>query len=68
MLVSADEDSNRFLVMAVAPKGVDVDCNAWVTAATEGPAGKGGGKKDSIQITVLDISTLEGVMEEAKQF
>jgi alanyl-tRNA synthetase len=68
MLVSADEDSNRFLVMTYAPKGVDIDCKAWGTAAMEGTEGKGGGKKDSAQFTVPDISKLEGVIEKAKQF
>jgi len=68
MLVSADEDANRFLIMTYAPKGVDVDCKAWGTAAVEGTGGKGGGKKDSAQFTVPDISALEGVLEKAKQF
>jgi alanyl-tRNA synthetase len=67
MLISADEDSNRFMVMAMTPKGVDVDCKAWVTAATEGTDGKGGGKSDTAQFTVPDVSKLEGVMEKAKQ-
>merc|ERR1712232_111907 len=68
MLVSADTDGDRFLVMAMAPKGVDVDCKAWVTAATEGTGGKGGGKKDSAQFTVPGVSKVDGVMEKAKQF
>jgi alanyl-tRNA synthetase len=68
MLISADEDSNKFLVMTFAPKGVDVDCIAWVTAATEGTGGKGGGKKDSAQFTVPDVSHIDVVMEKAKQF
>ena len=68
LLLSADEDSNRFLVYATAPKGVDVDCKAWVTAATEGTGGKGGGKKDSAQFNVPDISKAESVLEKAKQF
>ena len=68
MLISADEDANRFLVMTFAPKGVDVDCKAWAAAATEGTNGKGGGKKDSAQFTVPDMSKLDGVIEKAKQF
>jgi alanyl-tRNA synthetase len=68
LLVSADEDSNRFLVFAMAGKGVDVDCKAWVTAATAGTEGKGGGKKDSAQFNVPDISLIESVIEKAKQF
>lgn len=68
MLISADETSNKFLVMTFAPKGVDVDCKAWVTAATEGTGGKGGGKKDSAQFTCSDVSKIDGVIEKAKQF
>jgi len=68
MLISADETSNKFLVMTFAPKGVDVDCKAWVTSATEGTGGKGGGKKDSAQFTCPDVSKIAGVMEKAKQF
>jgi alanyl-tRNA synthetase len=68
LLVSADDESDRFLVYAMAPKGVDVDCKAWVTAATEGCDGKGGGKQDSAQSTVPDISKAEGVLEKAKTF
>lgn len=68
MLISADEDSDRFLIMAVAPKGLDVDCKAWATAATEGTEGKGGGKKDSCQITVPGVSNVEGVIEKANKF
>jgi alanyl-tRNA synthetase len=67
MLISADEDSDRFLVMAMAPKGVDVDCKAWCTAATDGH-GKGGGKKDSSQFTVAGLSLLDSVLEKAKGF
>jgi len=68
LLVSADEDSNRFLVCAMAPKGVEVDCKEWVSAATEGTDGKGGGKKDAAQSTVPDISLIDGVIAKAKQF
>jgi len=68
MLISAEEDSDRFLVMTFASKGVDVDCKAWVTAATEGTGGKGGGKKDGAQFTVPGVSKIDGVIEKAKQF
>merc|ERR1719217_580395 len=48
MLVSADESSDRYMVVAFAPKGMKgVDCKAWAAAATEGTGAKGGGKKDS---------------------
>lgn len=68
MLVSADEDGDRFLIMTYAPKGVDIDCKAWGAAATEGTGGKGGGKKDSAQFTVPGVSNLESCLEKAKQF
>jgi alanyl-tRNA synthetase len=67
MIISADADSNRFLVLAMAAKGLDVDCKAWCMAATEGMDAKGGGKKDSAQVTVSDASLVESVMEKAKQ-
>ena len=68
MLISADEDSDRFMVMTVAPKEVNVDCKAWGTAAIEGTDGKGGGKPDSAQFTVTGISNVEGVIAKAKSF
>jgi len=68
MLISADTDANKLMVMAVAPKGVDVDCKAWCAAATEGTGGKGGGKKDSAQMMVSDASVADSVVEKAKGF
>lgn len=68
MIISADDDSDRFLVLAMASKGVDVDCKAWCTAAIEGTDGKGGGKKDSAQYTVPSISLVDGVLDKAQKF
>ena len=69
LLVSADEDSGRFLVFSFAPKGLDdVDCKAWVAAATEGTGGKGGGKKGSAQSNVEGVDKIAGVLEKAKAF
>ena len=52
---SADESQDSFLVIAFAPKGMkDVDCKAWVTAATEGTGGKGGGKGDGQRNCIVD--------------
>ncbi|KAL3914811.1 MAG: hypothetical protein SGILL_005942 [Bacillariaceae sp.] len=68
MIISADADANRFLVLSMAPKGVDVDCKAWCLAATEGTQGKGGGKKDSAQFTVPDVSVVAGVVDKAQKF
>jgi alanyl-tRNA synthetase len=69
LLVTAEESSDRFMVIAFAPKGLsDVDCKAWVTAATEGTGGKGGGKKDSAQFTVPGVGAIEGVLDKARGF
>ena len=68
-LVSADEDADKFMIVAFAPKGMeDIDCHAWVVAATEGPMGmgKGGGKADSAQFTVPGVSSIDSVLEKAK--
>jgi len=68
MIISADSHADRFLVMTLAPKGVDVDCKSWCIAATEGTNGKGGGKKDSAQFTVPDVSLVDSVIDKAKQW
>jgi len=67
MIISVDTDADRFLVLAMAAKGLDVDCKAWCMAVTEGTNGKGGGKKDSAQFTVPDASLVDSVMEKANQ-
>lgn len=68
LLVSADVEADRFLVAATAPKGVDVDCKAWVTAATDGTGAKGGGKKDLASMNVGGVSHIDGVLEKAQGF
>ena len=69
MLVSADESSDRYMVVAFAPKGMKgVDCKAWAAAATEGTGAKGGGKKDSANFSVQGVSTIGGVLEKARSF
>jgi alanyl-tRNA synthetase len=68
LFVSADEGADRFMVVAFAPKGLNVDCKAWVAAATEGTDGKGGGKVDSAQSTVPGITNLDGVLAKARSF
>lgn len=66
-LVSADEDADKFIVVAFCHKSLSsVDCNAWASAAIEGTEGKGGGKKDSAQYTVSGLSTFDAVIEKAK--
>jgi alanyl-tRNA synthetase len=69
LLVTADADSDRYMVVAFAPKGMkDVNCKEWVSKATEGTGGKGGGKQDSAQSTVPGMSSIEGVLEKARSF
>lgn len=69
LIVSADEGADKFMVVAFAPKGMtDIDCNAWVVAATEGTNAKGGGKKDSAQFTVPGLISIDGVLEKARNF
>lgn len=69
MLVSADEASDRFLVVACAPKGfAEVDCKEWILAATEGTGAKGGGKKDNAQYTVSGVRNIDAVLEKATSF
>jgi len=68
MLVTADVDSDKYMIVAGAPKGLDIDCKAWAAAATEGAGGKGGGKKDMAQFQVMGVSSIDSVLEKAKQF
>lgn len=68
LFVTADVDADRFMVVAFAPKGSDVDCKAWVAAAVAGTDGKGGGKKDSAQSTVPGVGNIDGVLEKARGF
>ena len=65
LLVTADEAADRFMVVANAPKKGEVDCKAWVAAATEGTGGKGGGKQDSAQSTIQGLQHIESVLEKA---
>jgi alanyl-tRNA synthetase len=66
-LVSADEEADRYIVLAFAPSSMtEIDCKAWASSAIEGTNGKGGGKKDSAQFTVSGVSSIESVLEKAK--
>lgn len=65
LLVSGDPETDRIMVVAAAPKGSDIDCKAWVDAATEGMGGKGGGKKDSAQCTLDGFENIEAVLSKA---
>ena len=67
MLISGDQESDRILVSAAAPKGVDINCKAWVDATIEGTDGKGGGKQDSAQSTLTGMVNMESVIAKAHQ-
>lgn len=68
MLISADASSDRFMALAYAPKDINIDCKAWVTAATDGTGAKGGGKMDTAQMTASGISNIDAVMEKARSY
>jgi alanyl-tRNA synthetase len=65
LLISGDANTDRVMVVAAAPKGLDVDCKAWVDMATEGMGGKGGGKKDSAQTTLDGYGNLNAILNKA---
>lgn len=69
LLLSADTDADKILVAAFAPKDAkDIDCKAWLAAATEGTDGKGGGKKDMAQFNVPGVSNADAILAKAKAF
>jgi len=68
MILSADIDVDRFMLIAFAPKGIDIDCKDWVLSSLSGLDAKGGGKIDSAQYTVDGISSITSVMDKAKSF
>ena len=72
LLVSADVEADRFMVVAFAPKGMKgehaVDCKAWAAAATAGTGAKGGGKKDMAQFNAGGADQIGGVLERAGNF
>eukprot|EP00548_Thalassiothrix_antarctica_P014827 CAMPEP_0194176614 /NCGR_PEP_ID=MMETSP0154-20130528/10508_1 /TAXON_ID=1049557 /ORGANISM="Thalassiothrix antarctica, Strain L6-D1" /LENGTH=965 /DNA_ID=CAMNT_0038890877 /DNA_START=150 /DNA_END=3044 /DNA_ORIENTATION=- len=57
MLISGDKESDRIMVIASAPKGMDVNCKDWVDTVTKDLNGKGGGKKQHAQSTLSGYST-----------
>lgn len=66
-LVSADEETDRYVVLTFAPPSMSgVDCKAWASAAIEGTDGKGGGKRDSAQYTISGVSSIDSVLAKAR--
>ena len=68
-LLSANDDDDKFLVVAFATKGLkDVDCEKWAQSATEGIDGKGFGRPQSVQYTYNGKAAIESVLEKARKF
>jgi alanyl-tRNA synthetase len=65
MLISGDEESDRIMVVAAAPKDLGIDCKEWVESTTDGTDGKGGGKKESAQCTLTGFSNMESILAKA---
>ena len=68
MILSADKDTDRFMLLAFAPKGADMNCKDWASVSLASLNAKGGGKNDSAQYTVDGISFIASVMEKASNF
>lgn len=69
LLVTADPEADRFMVIAGAPKAMkDLNCKAWIEAATDGLDAKGGGKPDSAQYQVSGVEAVDTVLEKARKF
>jgi alanyl-tRNA synthetase len=69
MLISADIEEDKCLVVAYAPKGMDsIDCKAWVTATIAGTDGKGGGKQDSANFQVPGAANADSLVQKAKEY
>jgi len=68
MLISADMEIDRFMVVARSPKDAkDVDSKEWVTAATEGTDGKNIGKNDFSQSQVPGLGLIDSFIAKASQ-
>lgn len=65
LLVSADTEADKCLVLACCAKGVDTDCKAWVEAATDGLDAKGGGKKELATFQLVGSSKAATIMSNA---
>ena len=70
LIISADMEDDKCLVVAYAPKGMSpsIDCKAWVMATIEGTDGKGGGKEDSANFQVPGAAHADSLFEKAMQY
>lgn len=69
MIISADPNEDRYMVVSFSPKGFnEIDCKLWALSALEGLDAKGGGKSDSAQYTVEGISSIDSVVAKATIF
>jgi alanyl-tRNA synthetase len=66
-LISGDTESDKFLVVTFSPSAsIPVDCKAWAMASVEGTDGKGGGRPDSAQYTVVGLHHMDVVIAKAQ--
>jgi alanyl-tRNA synthetase len=69
LMVSIDTDADKIMVVACCPKNLkDIDCKAWVTAATQGTEGQGGGKQDQAQFQVPGVGNVDTILKQAREF
>jgi alanyl-tRNA synthetase len=69
LLVSIDTDADKIMVVACCPKNLkDIDCKAWVTAATQGTEGQGGGKQDQAQFQVPGVGNVDAILQQAREY
>ena len=67
MIFSVDSGKNCYNAFAGAPKALkDVDCKTWIADAFEGLGGRGGGKKDNAQWTVMGSVDVDAAAGKAK--
>jgi alanyl-tRNA synthetase len=67
LLVSVDTEADKCLIMSCCPKGVGVDCKAWVTAATDGLDAKGGGGKELATFQLVGASHADTIVANASK-
>lgn len=72
MLITADEDENKFMIVTCSPKSLpDIDCKVWTEASTSelnADSVKGGGRKDAAIYYVTGLENVTIVLEKAKLF
>lgn len=67
LLVSADAEADKCLIMGCCAKGVGLDCKAWVLAATDGLDAKGGGGKELATFQLVGASHADTIVANASK-